>query len=113
MASSNFLVWNSGSVNQEDDAAYLGDAQRVGGAPLDADFPSATANKLFYQVSTMVAAIAAAMVAQGISANDSNLANLTANFLAFVANRVQSVNTTPVNVNGNTASPQLLMVSPI
>lgn len=77
--STNFLQWNSTLANQETDAAYAGDALRVGGAPLDGIFPSATANKLFYQATTMVVALAEFIVAQGFNANDAVLATLLAN----------------------------------
>jgi hypothetical protein len=78
MSATNFLVWNPNSTNQEDDAAYLADPQRSGGAQLDDVFMSPLANKLFYQLSIWVAAFADSLVAKGYSPNDADLAALTA-----------------------------------
>ncbi len=75
--SSNFQVWNPLAANQENDAAYAADAQRSGGATTGL-FPSITANKLFYQLSTMVAAIGAMLAAKGYTVADSDLVGLTA-----------------------------------
>lgn len=72
----NFLVWNAGEVNQEDDAAYLIDALRVGGAPTNALFSSLLANKLFYQVTMMAAAIAQCVSVAGQDALDTDLNDL-------------------------------------
>lgn len=83
-AATNFLQWNPGSANQESDATYLADSLRSGGATVNAILGSPLANKLFYQASTMVTAIADAMVAQGINASDVSLSTLANNFLAFV-----------------------------
>lgn len=85
MPTSNFLQWDPSLINAETDAEYAADSLRSGGAPVDAVFPSATANKGFYQWSTMAAAIAAYMVAQGQNAEDSNLATLAANFAAAIS----------------------------
>ena len=74
--SSNFQQFNPGSVNQESDSAYTSDALRSGGITTDAIFASALANKLFYQLSTFVAAFAAALAAQGLVVSDANLATL-------------------------------------
>lgn len=74
--STNFLQWNPGAANQENDAVYAADGQRTGGATLNAPFPSALANKLFYQVTTMVAALANALVVKGYSPQDANLTAL-------------------------------------
>jgi hypothetical protein len=113
--SSNFQQFNPGQVNQESDAAYTADTQRIGGAPVDSVFPSALANKLFFQLSTMVAALGQFIVAQGFGAQDSNLTTLLANLTsalnalingdinaALVAtklfDRVLSVNTSTVTI---------------
>lgn len=58
MATNKFPIWNPTQANQETDAEYATDSQRVGGAPTNAIFPSATGNKVFNQASTMVNAIA-------------------------------------------------------
>ena len=72
----NFLQWNPSKVNQEDDTEYAVDGQRLGGADLEELFPSETANKLFYQVTTMVAGIGQMMSNKGYTMSDANFANL-------------------------------------
>jgi hypothetical protein len=89
--SSNFLQWNPTSANQETDAEYNSDAQRTGGAPVGSEFPSATGNKLFYQVSTMVAALAAFVVNQGYAAQDANLTTLTKNLTDAITALINSL----------------------
>lgn len=74
----NFLQWNPAEANQETDAQYSSDAMRQGGAGNPSIFPSATANKLFYQLSTFVAGFAQALAAKGYSVTDVSLANLGA-----------------------------------
>lgn len=74
-APTNFLQWNPSQINQEADAAYLSDAQRVGGA-VTGIFPSELANKLFYQVTTFVAALATALVNKGYEMQDVDLSAL-------------------------------------
>ena len=66
----NFLQWNPTATNQENDGSYTTDAQRTGGAAVGTPFPSLTANKLFYQLSTFVSALAFAMVSKGYSPVD-------------------------------------------
>jgi len=86
MASTNFLQWNPTAANQESDSAYLGDSQRSGGAPTGVEFPSATANKLFYQISTFITALANSLVNKGYSPMDSNISSLQsvlANIVTF------------------------------
>jgi hypothetical protein len=72
----NFLPWNPNQVNQESDATYSADTQRLGGAVDDQPFPSATANKLFYQTSTGVTALMQMMSAKGFTVNDTNISTL-------------------------------------
>ena len=69
----NFLQWNPGQSNQESDASYAADTQRVNGATAGAAFPSMTANKLFYQTSTGVAALMQMMATKGFNVVDTNL----------------------------------------
>src|SRR5258708_5601355 len=78
MGSTNFLQWNNASANQENDAAYAADSLRTGGAATNAPFPSPTANKLFYQVSTAIAALMQAMANKGYVVSDANLTTLIA-----------------------------------
>jgi hypothetical protein len=72
----NFVQWNPNQSNQETDSAYQADTLRAGGAATDALFPSATANKLFYQVTTWVTAMAQMMKAKGYTTSDANLTTL-------------------------------------
>ncbi len=76
--STTFKQWNPTQFNQQDDAAYLSDALRVNGAPTAAILPSATANKLFYQVSTFVAAFAQMMSNKGYNLSDASFSTLVA-----------------------------------
>lgn len=81
--STNFQQWNPSAANQETDAQYTTDAQRVGGAANPAIFDSATANKVLYQVTTFVAALAQALAAKGFALSDANI-NALAGVLATV-----------------------------
>ncbi len=76
MAASNFQQWNPTQANQESDTAYAADSQRSGGAPASSILPSATANKVLYQVTTFVAALAQALANKGYPMSDANLATL-------------------------------------
>jgi len=81
--STNFQQWNPGSVNQESDAAYTLDSQRVGGAPTGALFPSPTGNKLFYQLSTGITALMQMMATKGYTVNDTNIGTLASTLAAI------------------------------
>lgn len=83
MASTNLLQWNSAQQNQESDTQYAADSLRTGGAGLDGTFPSPTANKLFYQLSTFVSAFGLMLAAKGISTSDVDI-NQLATALAAV-----------------------------
>jgi hypothetical protein len=74
--SNNLLQWNPNKVNQEDDTAYLADSQRSGGAPNGQIFPSLTANKLFYQLSTFVRAMGEMLKAKGYTISDASISTL-------------------------------------
>lgn len=78
MATTNFLQFNPTQSNQESDAAWLADAQRVAGFQLDNTVPSIMLNKGFYQWSTFITAFCNMLVAKGYSPNDSSLSALTA-----------------------------------
>jgi hypothetical protein len=90
--SSNFLQWNPTQANQESDAAYLADSSRTGGAGVDGIFPSATANKLFYQPTTFIAAFAAALALKGYNLSDASVSTLQ----GVLANVI-----TTADINGN------------
>ena len=88
--STNFLQWNPGQANQETDAQYSTDAQRTGGATMSSIFSSITANKLFYQLSTMVSALAQMLANKGYTVSDNNYANLI-NVLANLITQVELI----------------------
>lgn len=98
----NFQQFNPTSANQETDSQYTGDAQRVGGAPVNSVFPSKLGNKLFYQLSTMVAAIGQFIANRGFNASDTNLANLV---IAFTNALRTLVGITTINVVAFSATP--------
>lgn len=77
MGTTNFLPWNPTQANQESDAAYLADAQRTGGAPTGTPFPSATGNKLFFQLAAGMAALMNMMATKGYTCNDFDTALAT------------------------------------
>lgn len=78
MPSTNFIQFNPTGANMESDSGYSGDSQRSGGATSGAIFQSVLANKLFYQLSTFITAMAAMMVSKGFSPNDGNANPATA-----------------------------------
>jgi hypothetical protein len=71
----NFLVWNPSQNNQQTDGTYLLETERTGGATTGI-FPANVANKLFYQCTTMVTALAQTMVNKGFEMQDVDLATL-------------------------------------
>jgi hypothetical protein len=78
MGSNNIQQFNGGQVNTESDAQYTADVLRTGGALTGGLFPSPTANKMFYQWSTFLAALAQSLANKGYTISDANLASLTA-----------------------------------
>lgn len=78
MGSTNFLQFNPTQSNMENDAAYTTDPTRTGGAGVDAIWPSPSANKSLYQITTFVAALAQALANKGYVLSDANIATLTA-----------------------------------
>jgi hypothetical protein len=76
--STNFLPFNLGKNNQENDATYLADAQRVGGALTGSIFASPLANKAFYQWSIFVSAFTTMMANKGYTVSDADFAALVA-----------------------------------
>lgn len=100
--SNNILQWNPGAANQENDSAYLADSQRTGGAPNGVLFPSATGNKLFYNISTFCAAFAQSLANKGYNISDASISTLEstlANIVTFADLRANltsvSFSTTP------------------
>jgi hypothetical protein len=76
--SQNFLQWNPAANNQDTDAQYAVDTQRTSGAANPSIFPSLTANKLFFQVTTFITAFAQALANKGYVLSDVSLTNLEA-----------------------------------
>ena len=77
MATTNAQQFNPSQANQETDAAYTTDVTRVNGAGVDAIWPSISANKTLYQVTTYVTALGQMMANKGFTNADTNLAALT------------------------------------
>ena len=88
----NFLQWNPQQTNQENDTQYASDASRTGGAGVEAEFPSATGNKLFYQLSTFITAFANSLTAKGYSPSDANLTQLESVFANVLTQADQKPN---------------------
>jgi hypothetical protein len=63
-------------MNQENDATYLADATRTGGAQVGTAFPSPLGNKIFYQLTTFVAALAGMLAAKGYDTSDADISAL-------------------------------------
>jgi len=82
-----FLQWNPSEANQDPDAVYQTDPLRVNGIATNATFPSPTANKLFYQLSTFVTALAQVMVAKGYTIDDASLSALETNLAGIVTGK--------------------------
>lgn len=72
-----FVQWNPTKANQQTDAEWQADAQRLGGALNPSIFTSKRANKLFYQLSTMAVALANSLTAKGYSVSDADVTALT------------------------------------
>ncbi len=87
----NFLQHNPGAVNQDSDAAYAADETRSGGIGFGNPVPSAFMNKVWYQTSTMCAAIAQLFANRGFTVSDANLANLVSALSAMQIASVVSV----------------------
>ena len=78
MPTNNFLQFNPNQANQETDAQYSADALRAGGLANPSIFSSALGNKLFYQVTTFIAAFAQSLATKNYNVSDASLANLAA-----------------------------------
>jgi hypothetical protein len=74
--SQNWQQWNPNANNQETDTVYSVDTQRTSGAANPSIFPSLTANKLFFQLSTFITAFAQALANKGYVLSDVSLVNL-------------------------------------
>jgi hypothetical protein len=70
MPDTNFSQWNPGAANQENDATFQADSQRLSGAVNGEFWNDVLANKLLYQNSTFIRALALALVNKGYSPQD-------------------------------------------
>ena len=91
----NLIQFNPTQANQESDSAYAADSTRSGGAGTGSVFASSLANKLFYQLSTFVAAFGNMMALKGYSLSDANVTTMQ----GVLANLITSA-----DINGNLVS---------
>ena len=96
------IQWNPTGGNQESDAAYAADTQRSGGALAGQDLFYNTANKLWYQTSSMVAALAQALANKGIATDGSNFDD--ASFANLVTAMSGIVTGRDIQVSGSSSS---------
>src|SRR5580693_8457268 len=68
--SSNLNQWNPNAANQESDSTYAGDSQRAGGAVDGQYWDSVLANKILYQLSTIICALGQSLAGKGITLSD-------------------------------------------
>ena len=73
--SNNFLQWDVAKANIQSDVVYEIESSRTGGA-IAGLFEAKLANKLFYQVTTMVAALGQSLSNKGYVVSDSDIAAL-------------------------------------
>lgn len=71
-----FIQFNPSELNQETDAEYLADPNRVSGFPAGAVVGSPVFNKIIYQPSTFCAAFGQMMATKGYTLDDSSLSTL-------------------------------------
>lgn len=102
--SSNIQQWNPNQTNQETDSQYTSDSLRANGAANPSIFPSATANKLFYQLSTFIAAFAQALSNKGYAISDASISTL-ASTLANVVTQADLVPYAPLAAPAFTGTP--------
>ncbi len=74
-----FEQWNPNKNNMESDETFLADTMRLNGAPGGPSiFNAVLGNKLLYQLSTMVTALARMLTNKGYTISDADLNNLIA-----------------------------------
>lgn len=85
MGTSNFLQHNPSAANQENDATYNSDTTRTGGIGVDQILPSVWLNKVWFQASTFIAALAnvIANFGSGYTITDTSISALETQLLAF------------------------------
>src|SRR6185312_5673267 len=77
MSATNFIQWDPGNTNSQNDADYTASVLRQNGATQNATLPHMTDNKFRYQASTWFTAMANMLVNKGFSTSDASLATLT------------------------------------
>jgi hypothetical protein len=84
--STNFIQTNPSAANQEDDATYAADSLTTGGVGVDDILPSPWLNKVWFQPSTFVCALAYVIAnwGSGFTITDTSLATLKTNLLNFL-----------------------------
>ena len=84
---SNFLQHNPTAANQETDGTYATDSTRTNGVTLNETPPSNWFNKLAFQMSTFVAALASVIAnyGAGYTIEDTSIATLETQLAAFFA----------------------------
>ncbi len=85
--STNFVQVNPGAANQQNDATYDSDVRTTGGVGVNAILPSPWLNKVWFQSSTFIAALAAVIAGSGpgYTITDTNIATLETELTAFFA----------------------------
>jgi hypothetical protein len=113
---SNFLQFNPGAANQESDATYLADAQRLGGFASQQLLPAVLLNKIIFQCAQFIYAFTQMKLAKGYSMMDTNagtlqgqLANVRTNADERALLTVQAFNANPVFDFTNTDAIQITM----
>ena len=88
----NFLQTNPSAANQEDDGTYAADSLTTGGVGVDDILPSPWLNKVWFQCTTFICALAYVIAnwGGGYTITDTSLATLKAQILAFFQSFVTS-----------------------
>jgi hypothetical protein len=100
--SSNFLQHNPSAANQENDATYNSDTTRTGGIGVDQILPSVWLNKVWFQASTFIAALAnvIANFGSGYTITDTSISALETQLTNFFAALAGGGFTSGSNSNG-------------
>lgn len=84
MATTNFQEWNPPQNNQEPDAVYTTDSQRLNGFALDDLVPSVLLNKVLRQLGTFVTAFGQMLANKGYNNSDASVSALVAVLMNIV-----------------------------
>lgn len=99
----NFVQTNPAAANQENDATYGANALTTGGVGVNDILPSPWLNKVWFQSSTFVAALAAVMAGwgAGLTITDASISALQTAMIAFFNNLGASKFSNPTVVTGS------------